>query len=466
MSEPAKEVEQEGAPPAQAEPVVEKADQPLSEAAKKRQKKKKKQAAIEKVEVTQVDYWSAPIDVDPDAMKSNSKEFEKGTLKEYEFWKDQPVPQFSDEVSAKNEAIRAAIPVSQVQKEAYPLNSVLEWATLDIFDGAEMNELYDLLNQNYVEDAGCTFRFDYSREFLHWAQSPPGWLKKWHLGVRAKQNKKLVAFISAIAANLRSCNKSIPLVEINFLCVHKKLRDKRIAPILIQEITRQVHLTNRWQAVYTAGKLLPRPVSICRYYHRSLNPKKLVEVGFSGLGPRSTMSMQVKLYRVPTEPKIPGIRLMENKDLDGVYTLLTGYLNKFKVAPVFTKDDVEHFFIPHPGVINSYVVENPETNEITDFMSFYTLPSSISGNPKYNTLKAAYSYYNVATSVSLKDLMYDALILAKQEDFDVFNALDLMDNEEFLEPLKFGVGDGKLRYYLYNWNSPTIASKDLGLVLT
>lgn len=99
-------------------------------------------------------------------------------------------------------------------------------------------------------------------------------------------------------------------------------------------------------------------------------------------------------------------------------------------------------------------------------MSFYTLPSSISGNPKYNTLKAAYSYYNVATSVSLKDLMYDALILAKQEDFDVFNALDLMDNEEFLEPLKFGVGDGKLRYYLYNWNSPTIASKDLGLVLT
>ena len=82
--------------------------------------------------------------------------------------------------------------------------------------------------------------------------------------------------------------------------MHKKLRDKRIAPILIQEVTRQVHLTNRWQAVYTAGKLLPRPVAICRYYHRSLNPKKLVEVGFSGLGPRSTMSMQVKLYRVPT----------------------------------------------------------------------------------------------------------------------------------------------------------------------
>lgn len=38
--------------------------------------------------------------------------------------------------------------------------------------------------------------------------------------------------------------------------------------------------------------------------------------------------------------------------------------------------------------------------------------------------------------------------------FDVFNALDLMDNKDFLEKLKFGVGDGFLQYYLYNWKCP------------
>lgn len=31
--------------------------------------------------------------------------------------------------------------------------------------------------------------------------------------------------------------------------------------------------------------------------------------------------------------------------------------------------------------------------------------------------------------------MYDALILAKNEGFDVFNALDIMDNEKFLKVL-------------------------------
>ena len=52
-----------------------------------------------------------------------------------------------------------------------------------------------------------------------------------------------------------------------------------------------------------------------------------------------------------------------------------------------------------------------------------------------------------------------------QANFDVFNALDLMDNAEFLEKLKFGIGDGNLQYYLYNWRCPTMQPKDVGLVL-
>jgi glycylpeptide N-tetradecanoyltransferase len=43
-----------------------------------------------------------------------------------------------------------------------------------------------------------------------------------------------------------------------------------------------------------------------------------------------------------------------------------------------------------------------------------------------------------------------------QDGFDVFNALDLMENKSFLEELKFGIGDGNLQYYLYNWKCPTI----------
>lgn len=55
------------------------------------------------------------------------------------------------------------------------------------------------------------------------------------------------------------------MVEINFLCVHKKLRSKRVAPVLIREITRRVNLKGIFQAVYTAGVVLPKPVGTCRW---------------------------------------------------------------------------------------------------------------------------------------------------------------------------------------------------------
>lgn len=51
--------------------------------------------------------------------------------------------------------------------------------------------------------------------------------------------------------------------------------------------------------------------------------------------------------------------------------------------------------------------------EVTDFLSFYTLPSTIMNHPTHKSLKAAYSFYNVHTQTPLLDLMSDALVLAK-----------------------------------------------------
>lgn len=48
-------------------------------------------------------------------------------------------------------------------------------------------------------------------------------------------------------------------MEINFLCVLKSLRSKRLAPVLIKEITRRVNLEKIFHAVYTAGITVPTP---------------------------------------------------------------------------------------------------------------------------------------------------------------------------------------------------------------
>ncbi|CAH2069676.1 unnamed protein product [Thlaspi arvense] len=157
---------------------------------------------------------------------------------------------------------------------------------------------------------------------------------------------------------------------------------------------------------------------------------------------------------------------MEPRDVPAVTRLLRNYLGQFGVATDFDENDVEHWLLPREDVVDSYLVESPETHDVTDFCSFYTLPSTILGNPNYTTLKAAYSYYNVATETSFLQLMNDALIVSKQKGFDVFNALDVMHNESFLKELKFGPGDGQLHYYLYNYRlRSALKPSELGLVL-
>merc|ERR1719152_785728 len=71
-------------------------------------------------------------------------------------------------------------------------------------------------------------------------------MMKRHLGVRVKTNHKLVGFITGIPANIQVHEGTIGMAEINFLCVHKKLRSKRLAPVLIKEITRRVNKENIW----------------------------------------------------------------------------------------------------------------------------------------------------------------------------------------------------------------------------
>ena len=67
----------------------------------------------------------------------------------------------------------------------------------------------------------------------------------------------------------RACRQK-RLAEINFLCVDKRLRNKRLAPVLIREVTRRVHRRGMFQAVYTAGAYLPKPITTARCLYACL----------------------------------------------------------------------------------------------------------------------------------------------------------------------------------------------------
>ncbi|CAM9468376.1 unnamed protein product [Discosporangium mesarthrocarpum] len=175
-----------------------------------------------------------------------------GPKKEHKFWDTQPMMKkkegegdiVSGEIEAKT--------VEEVKDDPYNMPPGFEWCHVDVMDDVEAEEVYVLLSENYVEDDDNMFRFDYSKEFLRWALTPPGYSADLHVGVRSSRGKgKLMGLITAVPTTMRVMEHSVKTVEINFLCVHKKLRAKRLAPVLIKEITRRVNKKGIWQVKET-----------------------------------------------------------------------------------------------------------------------------------------------------------------------------------------------------------------------
>jgi glycylpeptide N-tetradecanoyltransferase len=291
----------------------------------------------------------------------------------------------------------------------------------------QVKEVFSLLERNYVEDDGANFRFRYSEAFLNWALKSPGWKKEWHVGVRVTKSRSLVATIFGVPIDLRVRKSTFRSAEVNFLCIHWKLRGKNMAPVLIKEITRRFNMEGIYQAIYTAGVVLPAPVSSCRYFHRTLDTNKLIETGFSSVPRGTTAQRQALRNRLPPATAVPGVRPMEEKDIDAVSTLLEKYLARFDMSQTFSKEEMRHWALQSPGqdqVVWSYVVE--KEGKITDFFSFYVLESTIIRQSMHGhrTIKAAYLYYYATDIVSenneaklktrLNELIKDALILAKR----------------------------------------------------
>jgi glycylpeptide N-tetradecanoyltransferase len=281
----------------------------------------------------------------------------------HDFWDSQPVPKAyeSYDEESLDKPIDEVKSVSDISKDPIPLPDGFYFENVDISEAAQANEVYTLLTKHYVEDDDNMFRFDYSIPFLQWALNPPGYKKEWLFGIRHVKTKQLYGFISGIPVHVNVRGKSMNMAEINFLCVHRAYRTKKMAAKLIREVTRRVNLHDIWQAIYTAGIVIPKPFSKTTYWHRSLNPKKLIDVRFSSLPQGMPKARYLKMLKLPKEPSTKGIKKMETHHVPQVHKLLHDYFKQtLQVYFEFTEEEVKHFFVPKDdGVLEAFVVEDP-----------------------------------------------------------------------------------------------------------
>lgn len=121
-----------------------------------------------------------------------------------------------------------------------------------------------------------------------------------------------------------------------------------------------------------------------------------------------TMARTIRLYALPETPRLAGIRPLEPRDVPAACVLLNAYLlrcaprrpasplrpsplaaapapafrrRRFKLAPHYTEEEFAHALLPRPGVIDSYVIDDPAATVpgISGLVSFYHLPSTVIG---------------------------------------------------------------------------------------
>ena len=147
------------------------------------------------------------------------EEFKKynSLYKKHDFWDTQPVPKTSLLTKDDTEGEIQKGNIKEVPTEPYNLPAGYQWSDIDLDDEEQLNEVYELLRDHYVEDSDHTFRFDYQKEFLKWALQPPKQHSDWVFGVRGGKKNRLFGFITGIPVKVRIKGKLVQMTEINFL---------------------------------------------------------------------------------------------------------------------------------------------------------------------------------------------------------------------------------------------------------
>ena len=120
-----------------------------------------------------------------------------------------------------------------IPDEPLPLPPGFEWSTFDVTNDEEVEEICEFLMDHYVEDQVGNFRLHYSKEKFRWGCAPPGYMKDMHFLVRNSKNKKILASLVGCPKKIVINGQSIKMCEVNFLAVHKSMRSKRMAQIVI-----------------------------------------------------------------------------------------------------------------------------------------------------------------------------------------------------------------------------------------
>jgi glycylpeptide N-tetradecanoyltransferase len=344
------------------------------------------------------------------------------------------------------------------------LPSGYEWVEFDPTNDQDIHTMTNFLNKHYQK-----FDKEYKPNYLKWLFTPPTIkqykrlenipVSTWFVGVMSNTGV-LVGLITARPTIYRIDEKYIQTFTIDFLCTHKQLRKKRLAPVLIKEMYKRLS-TFQYDigAWFVSNTHLPfnSTVKTSQILFRPLTLEKLSKTLFSGLSQGQLITLQQKYENIQPTDDLQYIRFANLEDIPMMMNIYENYCKKYRLCQTMNREEFEHYFLPNNEMIFTYVITNIQ-GEIKDFISLHAFWTN-------RGEKNAYLYYVSFINEDLLGLfMRNILFIMKCNGFDMIFTNDIMGvSRVFTELLDFKSLDEICNYYIFNYNTHTIEKNECGM---
>lgn len=311
------------------------------------------------------------------------------------------------------------------------------WSAID-----DISKITSFLEEFYVEDITSSYRLSYSEDFFRFLFQFPR--HKPEYSVCLLHGGKMIGYVMAREHTLVLDTSALGIVSVNFLCLDKQYRSQGLAPLMIQEITRIANLNGIFQAVFTAEKDYGFSMAKASYYHCPLNIKNLLD---SDLIDYCHTAPEVPIPRGST-------RLATETDMSQMHRIYQNGCKKFLMHEELDYGSFCYNFANRENVICTVYNEDEQ-----EFASFFIINTKCV--QKSLMIKRAYLYYWSGSP----DIVSDAVSIASSMSVDMFDLLDIADNNGLIDRLSLSEGTGMLRYHLYNIRENTIPNEQLNIIL-
>ena len=371
---------------------------------------------------------------------------------DFKYWKNQPVQPITEKCSLVN-IIDPDIK-SKYSCQAKMFNPY-NWTTFDLANDKTMDDICTFLNKHYLTDNKDHFRLYYTKEYIRWSLGSNSKI----IGITTKDNI-IGGLIASSTGKYQIFDKELKVNKINYLCIHPKLRKKKLAEMFIDEITRLSCNENIIVGSFTTQRYVPTPICRVGFYHRPLNYEKLYQTNFIRLENNEPLEQARQRFDIKYQHKHKVVK-MDERHFSDVYSLLCTYQDKYNYYQKYSFEEFKHCFANN-NIVSSYVILDDQ-NDILDFYSYYKLPYYVTAHDTNKNIPKFINavYMNMYTSINVTQLTIfkSAVKSAYEEKNDVFNCTDIMENMDILFDnfSKFTKGTGYLYYNFYNLSCPELS---------